>query len=912
MKKTKKLLAMLLSICVILAYMPVTAFAAVTTTEAYLLDGPYLYKKIGEDNYEEITNREKNSITTLIITEDADEYKAEELQGLSSLKKITVDENNTHFKLDDSGKVLYTQKSRVLVKTTNDYALENLNAFIENNAIEWIDDYSLENAVCSSDIFTISSTVSNRVAFGDTFVAYRYGDSLTDSEDNDTLYKKLSDAVSEKENYIFLLKDDLSKSPLTISGDIIIDASLQMDSEIYEAYKVCASEINVVSGGSLRIYDGKFNGTFNIDSSAQLKLCGGVFKYKPNNKYVDTDKMLRNTSDTNYPYMVTDKLELGNSEELDYILSYRDTQYIDGKKKYQPSVTIEYDSTMLKQGEDYTVEYLTECLDEDGYNVDGEITSRPEVGHPRECIVHIIATEDSTKCYGEANVYYYVYAKKPLQGAIFETIPAQVYTGKEIKPIPVLTYNGKQIPSSELEYEYYNNVDLCTNCIDHGAYVVVKAKETSTEYEGENWRPFDIIKDRIDIKNATVTVSGGTYTGSAVTPTVSVSYGGTTLTNNKDYTYTVHNNINAGSGAYVTITGMNGYKGTKTQYYSIAGKPLSSAGITATATNEVYTGSYVTPSVTVKDGTKVLTQGVDYTVGSSYNKNVGAATITITGKGNYSGSTTASFYIKYNLANATVTLDKTVLPWTGSAVAPTATVKYDTTVLTAGTDYTVSSTYANKNCGAYTVTLTAPATSTRTTGSTSYTYTINGTDQSVTGVSSSYSKTMATETFKLVPSAVDATGFAFASSNKDVATVTSDGVVTINGLGKTTITINTVGNTKYNPAIKKVTLTVKPKKGVMKSATSTVAGKIKFKYTKQAGGITGAQIRYSKTKDFDTYTTKTFKATNSKATAVTGTKTYSGFKSGKTYYVKVRNYKTLDDGKKIYGLWSKVKKVTVL
>ena len=61
--------------------------------------------------------------------------------------------------------------------------------------------------------------------------------------------------------------------------------------------------------------------------------------------------------------------------------------------------------------------------------------------------------------------------------------------------------------------------------------------------------------------------------------------------------------------------------------------------------DQEYTGKAVTPSLTVKDGAKALTDGTDYTVSYSDNIKAGTATVTITGKGSYAGTLTASFNI---------------------------------------------------------------------------------------------------------------------------------------------------------------------------------------------------------------------------------------------------------------------------
>lgn len=72
---------------------------------------------------------------------------------------------------------------------------------------------------------------------------------------------------------------------------------------------------------------------------------------------------------------------------------------------------------------------------------------------------------------------------------------------------------------------------------------------------------------------------------------------------------------------------------------------ISSCIITWEEGSYTYDGTEKTPSVTVKDGSLLLTAGTDYTV--SYNKNIdaGTASLTITGTGDYTGSVTTYFTI---------------------------------------------------------------------------------------------------------------------------------------------------------------------------------------------------------------------------------------------------------------------------
>ena len=62
--------------------------------------------------------------------------------------------------------------------------------------------------------------------------------------------------------------------------------------------------------------------------------------------------------------------------------------------------------------------------------------------------------------------------------------------------------------------------------------------------------------------------------------------------------------------------------------------------------NRTYNGKARKPAVKVTVGKKTLTKGTDYTVAYSGNTRVGIATVTITGKGKYKDTVTATFQIK--------------------------------------------------------------------------------------------------------------------------------------------------------------------------------------------------------------------------------------------------------------------------
>jgi uncharacterized repeat protein (TIGR02543 family) len=95
----------------------------------------------------------------------------------------------------------------------------------------------------------------------------------------------------------------------------------------------------------------------------------------------------------------------------------------------------------------------------------------------------------------------------------------------------------------------------------------------------------------------------------------------------------------------------------------------------------------------------------------------------------------------------------------------------------------------------------------------------------------------------------------------------------------------------------------KPKEVSSLTVKSAKSGKLSVSF-KKVSGAKGYVITYSTSKKFTSSTTKKVAVTSTK-------KTLTKLKKGKTYYVKVRAYKTDSTGKKIYGAYSKVKKIKV-
>ena len=168
------------------------------------------------------------------------------------------------------------------------------------------------------------------------------------------------------------------------------------------------------------------------------------------------------------------------------------------------------------------------------------------------------------------------------------------------------------------------------------------------------------------------------------------------------------------SGWIVDKTASIGVKGSKHKECTVCKKVLetaeipalsrisiSKASVTLSTSTYAYDGKAKKPGVTVKLNGKTLKNGTDYTVSYSNNTKVGTAKVTITGKGNYTGSVSKTYSIKNNFKKATIS-GISNKSYTGKNITQSITVKYNGKTLKNGTDYTVSCSN-NKSIGTATV-----------------------------------------------------------------------------------------------------------------------------------------------------------------------------------------------------------------
>ena len=198
-------------------------------------------------------------------------------------------------------------------------------------------------------------------------------------------------------------------------------------------------------------------------------------------------------------------------------------------------------------------------------------------------------------------------------------------------------------------------------------------------------------------------VADQTYTGSLIAPNVTVTCNDVELVKDTDYTVSYSNNKNVGT-ATISITGIGDYTGTITKNFNIVARDISDTTI-GSIPNQTYTGNSISALPVITYNGATLTKGTVYTLTYSNNVNVGTATVTIKGQGNFKGTTSKTFSISARAMSDTSVANVSSQTYTGNGISPLPTITYNNKTLKKDTDYTLS--YSNNiNAGTATITIT--------------------------------------------------------------------------------------------------------------------------------------------------------------------------------------------------------------
>lgn len=146
----------------------------------------------------------------------------------------------------------------------------------------------------------------------------------------------------------------------------------------------------------------------------------------------------------------------------------------------------------------------------------------------------------------------------------------------------------------------------------------------------------------VPITSVSVDAAPITYDGAAKEPALTVM-SNEEFTPTSGYDAVYEKNIYVGT-ATVTVTGKGAYSGTATATFSIAPADLSKAEVNGLAAR-TYDGNAQTQAPTVRVGSRTLREDTDYGLSYENNVDVGTATMTAAGIGNYTGTVKRTFKI---------------------------------------------------------------------------------------------------------------------------------------------------------------------------------------------------------------------------------------------------------------------------
>ena len=295
------------------------------------------------------------------------------------------------------------------------------------------------------------------------------------------------------------------------------------------------------------------------------------------------------------------------------------------------------------------------------------------------------------------------------------------YNAGDLKTSPiapkVLCQGNEVTPSSEVytgrDGTSYNSCDVPVHVGKYTVTAIIKSGDSY--YDSKASCDFEISSSSFQIDS----IPDEVYTGSDINPHITVKdQDGKVLTENTDYKVSYSNNINVGN-ADVNITGINQYADYKgSAAFKITENTLWQVN---SIPDQVYTGAPIEPAQVKYNGTE-LVKGTNYNISYTNNTNVGEASYTVSGIGQYKGEKSGNFKIIQSRDFKVDSISPEI--YTGSSIEPNVKAESKNgKVLVKGTDYIV--TYDNNiNAGVGQVIVTGIG---NYTGTVSASFTINPT-----------------------------------------------------------------------------------------------------------------------------------------------------------------------------------------
>ena len=256
---------------------------------------------------------------------------------------------------------------------------------------------------------------------------------------------------------------------------------------------------------------------------------------------------------------------------------------------------------------------------------------------------------------------------------------AFVYSGTDNKPGVTVVYLGSEL----VEGRDYS-IKWPADTVNAGKKEISIVGEGG--YAGTATATYEITPASLD--SIDLSATSRIFDGTRSFPDVVVRSDEKTLVEDEDYSMSwPQDMINAGKKE-ITVTGKGNYAGELKADYEVIAAPITS--VTLSISRYVYDGNPRSPAVTAMSNDMLLTEGVDYYVAyPTDSTTAGRHEVTVTGKGNYTGTKTATLEI-VPASITSASLDETQFTYDGAQKKPAVTVKCGDKTLAEDTDYTVA------------------------------------------------------------------------------------------------------------------------------------------------------------------------------------------------------------------------------
>jgi len=256
-------------------------------------------------------------------------------------------------------------------------------------------------------------------------------------------------------------------------------------------------------------------------------------------------------------------------------------------------------------------------------------------------------------------------AKPQIRAEIANDV-SYTYTGKEIRP-EVCVYYGDELLHANTDYtvSYINNVHVSNPSDgDNSPKIIV---EGNGEYEGSSQLSFTILPCDISGSDFHADDISVKATGDILAFNTTLYWNGSVLDDGDyivEYYYADENGHAFGEridnikdvGDYILrFTGRRDFAGNKDIRITVTENLRSLDDVSISEIpDQQYTGLEIIPSITITDGDYTLILSHDFEISVTNNIEVGAATITVNGLGDYEGQRKVSFNIVGRSINSAI------------------------------------------------------------------------------------------------------------------------------------------------------------------------------------------------------------------------------------------------------------------